>query len=504
MKLSTRLLAALLPTVAAVMIIYAVWAVAHRQRTLASQARSETRAYAAAVGAALDYAFHAGQLENVQALIDGLSKEPTVYGVIVYDGVGRPLYLSRELRLADAVAPERLAEVLASGADAGFEREIGEEPVYSYLRPIRDPVGSISGVLEVVQPFAFLEAEASHTGKRFLLNTLTLLLAVALLIAWLVRRSVTRPLERLVGAIRALGAGDLSQRLDKDPGGAELAALAQEFNRMAAQLEAARAELLQETDERVALERQVRETHKLAAVGNLAAGVAHEIAAPLNVIAGRTEMLLKSATGDELLKRNLTIIVDQIRRITTIVRNLLDFAKRRDAAVRAIDLTTVVKSVTEFLEGEFNRAGVKLECEAPEEVWVHGDPDLLRQVLVNLLINALQALEPVEGARRVRLSVTAGDEVVVKVEDNGPGISEAAMPRIFDPFFTTKPAGSGLGLAVAKSIVEEMGGRLYARNVREAGGEHRNRETGRSADLADSGAVFEFTLHAAAVEHSRV
>ncbi len=501
MKLSTRLLAALLPTVAAVMLVYAAWAVAHRQQTLASQARSETRAYAAALGAALDYAFHAGQLENVQALIDGLSSEPTVYGVIVYDRVGRPLYLSRELRPGDAVAEERLAQLLASGADAGFEREIGEERVYSYLRPIRDSVGTVAGVLEVVQPFAFLEAEATHTGKRFLLNTLTLLLAVALLIAWLVRQSVTRPLDRLVGAIRALGQGDLSQRLEKDPGGTELAALAHEFNRMAAQLEAARAQLLQEAEERVTLERQVRETHKLAAVGNLAAGVAHEIAAPLNVIAGRTEMLLKSATGDELLKRNLTIIVDQIRRITTIVRNLLDFAKRRDAAVRAIDLTTVVKSVTEFLEGEFNRAGVELECETPEEVWVHGDPDLLRQVLVNLLINALQALEPIEGARRVRLSVAAGDEVVVKVEDNGPGIPDAAMPRIFDPFFTTKPAGTGLGLAVAKNIVEEMGGRMYARNGPEG---ERGRRTGEGAKSPAVGAVFEFTLHAAAVEHSRV
>ncbi len=157
--------------------------------------------------------------------------------------------------------------------------------------------------------------------------------------------------------------------------------------------------------------------------------------------------------------------------------------------------------MTEFLEGEFNRAGVELECETPEEVWVHGDPDLLRQVLVNLLINALQALEPIEGARRVRLSVAAGDEVVVKVEDNGPGIPDAAMPRIFDPFFTTKPAGTGLGLAVAKNIVEEMGGRMYARNGPEG---ERGRRTGEGAKSPAVGAVFEFTLHAAAVEHSRV
>ncbi len=497
MKLSTRLLVALLPMVAVVMIAYATWAVAHRQTTLASQAWTETRAYGAALGAALDYAFGAEQLESVQAIIDELSGEPNVYGVFVYDSGGQPLHISPPLSRNAALDAEQVAAVGRLGEGQALEREIGGERVYSFLRPIRGPRGTVAGVLEVVQPLTFLEAETTHTGQRFLLNTVTLLILVTLLIAWLVRRSVTQPLDRLLVAIRALGQGDLSQRLDQDPGGAELAALAQEFNRMAAQLEAARAQLLREADERVALEGQVRDAQRLAALGNLAAGVAHEIAAPLNVIGGRTEMLLKQATDDAVLKRNLTIIVDQIRRITTIVRNLLDFAKRREASLRTVNLTSVVQGVSELLESEFHRAGVRIECRMPEEVWVCGDPDQLHQVFVNLLINALQALDQMEGQRSVWLTVSSnGDEVVVRVEDNGPGIPAAAVQRIFDPFFTTKPAGAGPGLAVARSIVEELGGRLTARN-RENGAGHESREAADSAASSGGGAIFEVSLAAA-------
>ncbi|MBA3346051.1 MAG: HAMP domain-containing protein [Gemmatimonadales bacterium] len=177
--------------------------------------------------------------------------------------------------------------MLARGGTATFEREIENQRVYSVLRAIRGTRGRVIGALEVAQPLSFIEAEKANVRRRFLLNTLTLLAALTLVTLWLVRRVVGRPMERLVAAADALGRGDLSHRIEEDSGGGELAQLGREFNTMAGSLESAQTAVVRQGRESLTLERRLREAEKLAAIGNLAAGVAHEIAAPLNVISGR-------------------------------------------------------------------------------------------------------------------------------------------------------------------------------------------------------------------------
>jgi signal transduction histidine kinase len=225
----------------------------------------------------------------------------------------------------------------------------------------------------------------------------------------------------------------------------------------------------------VLLERRLRQTEKLAAVGNLAAGLAHEIAAPLHVIRGRAEMLLRRGPQPEASERNLRIIVEQIGRITLVVQNLLDFARRREPRIERTDLVRVVDGVTEFLEGEFARTGVEVVREGAAAAEIDGDPHLLHQVFTNLFMNAMQAMEAADGARRITVRLAAsgpGEEgaggapgtVRVEVDDAGPGIPAEALPRIFEPFFTTKTGGqgTGLGLAVVRGIVEEHGGQIDA------------------------------------------
>ncbi|MBI4521187.1 MAG: HAMP domain-containing histidine kinase [Gemmatimonadetes bacterium] len=476
MKLGTRLLLPLLATVALVMSLFAAWALRQRQATLVAEARNETWAYATALGLALEGAFRDPELSDVQEIIDRISQQPKIYGVLVYGPDGRALFVSRPLEATDPAPAAVLRSVLASGDTASFEREIAGQAVYSVLRPIVRPDGLVAGAFEVAQPLSFVEAEKARTTQRFLLNTLTLLAAVTVVILWLVRRSIARPLGSFLEAVQALGRGELKHRVAEGPGGGEVALLAQEFNRMAGHLEQAQADLMHSVDERIALERRLRETEKLAAVGNLAAGLAHEVAAPLHVIRGRAEMLLRRGElegGDE---RNLRIIIDQIQRITMIVRNLLDYARRREPRIELLDLAQVIEGVAEFLESELARAGIHLEWEGPKPLWIRGDPHLLHQVFINLLINARQALESLEGDRRIVIRArtdgmpgAAPDRrwIIVEVEDTGPGIPDDAFVNIFEPFFTTKPGGdgTGLGLAVARSIVEEHGGQLVAENV---------------------------------------
>jgi len=164
--------------------------------------------------------------------------------------------------------------------------------------------------------------------------------------------------------------------------------------------------------------------------------------------------------------RNLRIIVEQIGRITTIVKNLLDFARRRQPDLHRIDVCAVLDGVIEFLDTELERAGVTLTRDERRPAWVRGDPDLLHQVFANLILNAVQAMEAVDGERRLAVRVRPGDSggewTTIEVRDTGPGIPESVRGHLFDPFVTTKPNGTGLGLAVARGIVEEHAGRLEA------------------------------------------
>jgi signal transduction histidine kinase len=471
-RLTTRLLLPLLATVAAVMLVFAYWALLQRERATTAEAQRVTAAYATALGLALEAGFRSGSSDDVQYAIDRISDVPTIFGVIVYSPDSHVLFTSRPVGEIDTAPLAAVRRVSTTGAPESFSREIEGRSAYSIMRPLFGSRGEITGVMEVVQPWEFVYAEVGRTRQRFILNTLALLAAVTVVIMLLVRRQIASPLHRFMVAVQALGRGELGYRTTEEDTGAELVALSREFNRMAAQLEQARAGLEREAEQRVALAGQLRETEKLAAVGNLAAGLGHEIAAPLHVIRGRAEMLRRRA-ADPGTQRNLQIITEQIDRITLIVRDLLNFARRREPRMATLDVAGVLHGVIEFLEPELKRTAVALDFECDAAATVHGDPDLLHQVFINLLINAMQVMAGRPDPRRITLRLECDEAAVtVVVEDTGPGLEEDVAHRIFEPFFTTKQPGegTGLGLAVARSIVEEHGGEITAANRADAAG----------------------------------
>lgn len=467
MRLSTRLLLPLLATVVVVMIGYGIWAQVQREDTLVAESEREIRAYATTLALAVERALPDPGLGDVQDIIDRLTREPTVYGVLVYDTSGAVAYSATAIGRPEPAADSILARV-RSGETATVRRALDGEPVLGVLRPLVSSDGRAAGVLEVAQPLAFVAAERARVRQRFLLNTLTLAAALSIMVVALVRQYVSRPLDRFVEATRTLAEGDLGYRLDEGSPGAELAEVAREFNRMAGRLQAARQELVRQTEERLSLERRLRQSEKMAAVGTLAAGLAHEIGAPLHVIRGRADLVLRQDPEPAVRGRNLHIIVEQIDRITLIVRNLLGYARRREVTPVPTDVATVVREVTEFVEGDAERIGADIRVVvADANTVVPADRALLHEVVLNVVINGLQALDSTDGPRRLDVLVASAgpDEppgVVVEVTDTGPGIPEDVRPRVFDPFFTTKDpqVGSGLGLAVARGIVEDHGGTI--------------------------------------------
>ena len=243
---------------------------------------------------------------------------------------------------------------------------------------------------------------------------------------------------------------------------------------MAAQLQAARQDLLRETEHTLDLEQQLRHSATLAVAGRLASGVAHEIGTPLNIISGRAEFILQNLPAGDTRRDELNVIVGQIDRITAMIRSLLDTVRPVKPEIRAVVLEDLVGRLLLLLEYAARRHGVTLEVSVPGDLpAVRADRNQLQQVLINILMNAFEAARPtgrVElSARRAFRGPRPGVEIVV--QDSGPGIPAAVQARVFEPFFSTKPPGegTGLGLPICRDILKGLGGEISLQSEPGAG-----------------------------------
>src|SRR5262249_55048927 len=227
---------------------------------------------------------------------------------------------------------------------------------------------------------------------HILITALLLFGAILLVVTAVTRYSLARPIHELLDGAVALGRGDLNYRVRTPSGGGEVASLAREFNRMADRLAEQRLSTLREAEERLALERKLRHSEQLAAVGRLAAGVAHEMGAPLQVIDGRAKQLLHHADAPtETRQRNLIIIRNQTERIARIVRQLLNLSRPYKLHFRKVQLTPLVEETAELIETQAESAGVEIDLRCDDAV-IEADPELIQQVLLNIFRNGIQAM----------------------------------------------------------------------------------------------------------------
>jgi len=218
------------------------------------------------------------------------------------------------------------------------------------------------------------------------------------------------------------------------------------------------------------LQAKLMHTEKMAALGQLVSGVAHEVNNPLAAIVGFTDLLLENPAVPEEAKDELRVILQETQRTRVIVQNLLSFARHMPAQREPVRVNSVLRQTLQLRAYDFSNHGVQVieryEQELPLTI---GDPHQLRQVFLNILNNAYDAME---GRGSLRISVRRqGTRAEVEIVDYGPGIPVEALPHIFEPFFTTKAegAGTGLGLAICHGIVQSHHGSITARNVPGAG-----------------------------------
>ena len=280
-----------------------------------------------------------------------------------------------------------------------------------------------------------------HSTFRWTLISLIAATLFAAAVGMYLARSIAGPVRRLGEGAARLGGGDLDTRIEVT-GPDELGQLATRFNAMAAALKEHQSRLVQ--------------TEKLAGLGRLAAGVAHEINNPLGVILGYLRLLMKTATAAQA--DDLKVIEDEALQCQHIVEGLLDLSRPIRVAPVRLKLREICDEVTVRLRESQQLAAVTVSCEG--DAVVEGDPHHLRQIALNLIKNGAEAAGP-GGKVDVRV-FTAADGVHLAVTDTGPGISPELRERIFEPFFTTKASGTGLGLAVSQAMARAHGGAIEA------------------------------------------
>ena len=341
--------------------------------------------------------------------------------------------------------------------------------------PIRDIDGRIVGMLYVgMLERPYIDLRNRVIATFYGIAGLFVLLAVGLLAA--IAGRITRPLGIMVEAADRVAKGDLSGRLDIEERD-EVGQLAQAFNRMTEDLRTAHHDLTQwgRTLERRVEERtrQLREaqdqlvqSEKLASLGKMAAGVAHEINNPLTSILINAHLLLEKCGDHDQAKEHLTLIADETSRCAQIVGGLLDFARQRPATTVRADIDGIVERTIQLMEMQTSVRNIRIERKLDRSLPpIPIDKNKIQQVFSNLAINACEAM-PDGGTLTIASRLSRdGTHIEVVFSDTGVGISPENMSRLFDPFFTTKRFGTGLGLAVSYGIVRQRGGAINVRSA---------------------------------------
>ncbi len=306
-----------------------------------------------------------------------------------------------------------------------------------------------------------------YLTARELLSNLTvvalLLFALAAVAGLVFSRQVSKPLEHLTDAAQQVGKGEFDVTVESDTSD-EIGELSRTFNQMIRELGEREAKLSQANAALV-------QSEKLAAFGQLGAGIAHEVKNPLAGILGYAQLTLRKLDEDSPFVKNLKIIETETRRCTEIISNLLKFARQESISAEPTDINAVVDAALQIVDHQLGVNKVKIHkqlgtglplCEA--------NANQLQQAIINFAINAQQAMGDDGGNLTIRTRAADAGGLVIEVEDDGPGLPDHRREKIFEPFFTTKPAGqgTGLGLSVTYGIIKDHGGDIAIEDV--AGG----------------------------------
>jgi len=317
-------------------------------------------------------------------------------------------------------------------------------------RKCHSPQQRFNGAVVLERSLAPAEASIATNRNLLVVYGVIIFVLVGIVLWLLIVRLVSQPVAELLGQMRRVERGDLSARVEvQSPD--EIGELARDFNAMVRSLDVAKCELHESH------EKQMQQASKLASIGELASGIAHEIRNPLAGIGAAIEVLAENGQGNGQYGEITTEIRRQIARLNTTLHDLLDFARQREPEIAPCHVGELIRPMLALVRPDAQKQHVTIIEEVAAGLPpICADLAQVQQALLNVLLNAIQAM-PDGGTLTVRAQ-PAGDNVRITISDSGVGIPSENLPKIFSPFFTTKHRGTGLGLAITRTIIEKHHG----------------------------------------------
>lgn len=403
----------------------------------------------------------------VQDLIDAVEEDEKTLGVIVYYQKKNLIFYSKSLIGSEDYFLGKIMEYWNKEDVQEEFTTYKNNPVFLYSFPLKNKFGQIIGNVSMIQHISFMQDEIRKAKMDIFWAIIILVGSLVFLILIVTKNWITRPISQLMEGVKKMAKGDLDTRIKlrkRD----EIFELAQAFNQLAADLKDAQKKIILEGEKRLEFERTLQQSQKLAIIGQLASGLAHEIGTPLNIISGRAELIQRKLDDKESISKSLAIILQQAEKIKKIIQQLLDLVRKKKPERKLLAVSSIIETSLDLISPQIEKQNIKVSKEFfPDSLMVRGDLDQLQQILLNLYLNAIQAmpkggqLRVFTALKRIQREELGGEDreyVIIGVNDSGVGMEKELLNNIFNPFFTTKANGTGLGLMVVQGIVRDHEG----------------------------------------------
>ena len=466
-----RLFLLLAAAIVAIALATDAWRLRQERTRVLAQLEREASLVTQAIQGQVGPLLRGADAARLDELLEDIRQAKDAECVGVYSLTGRRVGAAFEPgaaeRAADGCAPEIAPQPVAEAVSGGWTLS----GTYNVQVPLA-AADAPEGLLKLVFDAARVSGPLQEFRNGLLVERGLVLLAMGLTLWMGIALFVTRPIRRLITGVEEIARGNLAARIPSREN-TEVGELARAFNRMAGHLDEAQEDRRKAEESRGLLERQVGHAERLAAVGQMASVIAHEVGTPLHVIAGRARSLGRSLSAEDPRHAEVETIREQVGRITRTMQEVLRSSRAIPVRREAVDLHRLARDVVGIVAPEYARRAVDLALSVPAGLpTVPADGDALVQVLLNLLHNALAATPP-GGRVEVAAELTARDGrpgVALAVTDTGSGIAPADLQRIFDPFFSTKRSdGTGLGLSICRDIVRAHDGAIAVESEPGAG-----------------------------------
>lgn len=472
-SLTTRIIATTITLLVAGIFTYASFNVQHQQDMLIDTARESTELLLHTVESSIYNTMHLGNVQDVGSILSMVGQHNQLVGVRIFHPHGVILRSSLPNEVGRTVSANDY-NLYQSPKHYGIFDLPPHGEVLAMVKPIYNEAAChachgnkarVIGILNINYSLNRTKMQMLEASRIFIFSSIAITVFLALTISFILLKFVKKPLDNMIDTMSKVENGDFAVRIDYK-GKDEIGRLIVSFNSMVDRLDVAKKEL-----EKLHFQ-QLERADRLASIGEMAAGIAHEIKNPLAGISAAVTIIKDDMNADDPREEILGEVLQQVKRLDKTVNDLLFFGKPSLPELSCVDinsiLTTTLKFALQHRGGVNIVKRVELEPGLPP---VYADDKQMQQVFLNLLLNAYQAM-PEGGVLTVKTSLVHLDDkeyVRVDVSDNGPGIPSQILEKIFTPFFTTKAQGTGLGLPICRKLVKLHEGDIRVSSDNETG-----------------------------------